>query len=152
MDGPALTHNINAHLKVKCSATSRLVAGGTGDNTEVVGQAIDTLGYGSAAIVIAAMVASQTADKILTNEYVKIQECATEGGSYDAAEAINSTLTTICSGTGAQKGQQQVALNLAGRKRWVKVIYKPDSTALNTDVAEVAALLVLGGASVLPAA
>ena len=149
--GPALQHNIGAFLKAKCVANARLVAAGTGDATEVVSAAIDTKGYESCKIVIAGAVDSQTADKVLNNVYLKTQFCDTAGGSYDTPTTLAGS-TTVVSGTGAQVGEQVADVNLAGNKRYMQVVYKPDSTASGTDTAQMAAIVVLGGANVLPAA
>jgi len=150
--GPALQHNIGAFLKAICGAVARLVAAGTGDDTEVVSAGIDTKGYESVKIVLAAAVDSQTADKVLNNKYVKVQFCDTVGGSYDTPVTLVAGSTTVVSGTGAQVGQQTYDLNLAGYKQFMQIVFKPDSTASGTDTAQIAAIAVLGGAAVLPAA
>jgi hypothetical protein len=51
-------------------------------------------------------------------------------------------------GTGDNYGQFEQDIDFTGQDQWVRIKYTPDSTAGATDVAEVAAVLVMGGVQV----
>lgn len=143
-------NDIGAYLKVSASAGGRLVAAGTGDAAEVTGIGVDTLGYGSAKLVIAAQ-AVNTATKKLQLSSVKISYSA-DNSSWDSDTEQLSANVDVVTGTGAQVGSYTLDIDLTGQKRYVRVKYTPDHTASGTDTAEVTAVFVLGGASTVPAA
>lgn len=152
------TNNFGAFCKAVCARGSRLVAAGAGDATEVTGNGVDRLGYGSAKLVIAAH-ANNTASQKLTLTSVKLAYAPDNGsgapGSYGAdAEQLGATVDLV-TGTGDNYGQYTLDIDLTGKDQWVRVKYTPDHTASGTDVAELTATFVLGGVQTpkaLPAA
>lgn len=149
------TANIGAFLKAVCARGSRLVAAGAGDATEVTGNGVDRLGYGSGKLVIAAH-ANNTAAQKLTLTSVKLAYAPDNGsgapGAYGAdVEQLGAT-TDLVTGTGDNYGQYTLNIDFSTKDRWVRVKYTPDHTAGATDVAELTATFILGGASNLPAA
>jgi hypothetical protein len=142
--------NVGAYFKAVVSAGSRLVAAGSGDDTEVEGVAVDRLGFSSGKLVLSAH-ANNTVDKKLTNKYLKVQY-SEDGTNWATAETLVADAVDVVTGTGDKYGAQVVDIDFRGKARYVKAIYKPDHTASGTDVAELTATFLLGGADVLPAA
>jgi len=140
-------YDIGAYLKVHDLFVSALVAGGTGDDTEVTTQSVDTLGWGSFKFVILAH-SNNTADKVLNVKTIKVEYSA-DDSAWDAATTLSAS-ETLCTGTGDKYGSYEYDSSLLGKKRYVRFLYTPDLTADDTDVAEVASLLILGGGDVSP--
>jgi len=157
----AREHHMNANhrdfgktCKAEYCAGGRLLAAGTGDNTEVVGAGIDTRGFGSGKIVLATRAVLDAAETLKVG--VTIQESDDDGvaDAYDTAEEIQAAtvaeLTAVLAGT--YTGVSEFDIVLASRKRYVRVNVTPNLSRGATDTAEFMATLVLGGADVIPAA
>src|SRR5687768_9577573 len=99
MANPAVS-NIGSMIKAACSAGGRLVAAGTGDDTEVTGVGVDRLGFGSAVLVISAH-AVNTADEKLTIASIKISDSADNSSFGDDAEQLSADVDLV-TGTGSQ--------------------------------------------------
>jgi hypothetical protein len=134
------------------NAPTLITAGGTGDNTKMTGQTIDRLGYDSAALCVGTY-ADLGADETCAIA-AEIQE-SSNGSSWDSAEALyaSTTASTGDAGTGSEEwAQKRTAINLRGRKRYVRVNVTLNLSRANTDTANFMAQMVLGGAEELPVA
>jgi hypothetical protein len=142
------TNNFGAYCKAVCARGSRLTAAGAGDATEVTGNGVDRMGYGSGKLVIAAH-ANNTAAQKLTLTSVKLAYAPDNGsgapGSYGSDVEQLSGTTDLVTGTGDQYGQYTLDIDFTSKDKWVRVKYTPDHTAGATDVAELTATFVLGG-------
>jgi hypothetical protein len=143
------TANQGAELKSFCAVASRLVAAGAGDGTEVVAAGINRRGFGSAKLIIAAHCNNTAAQKLQLTS-VKVAYAPDNGsgapGSYGTDTQLLAANFDLVTGTGDNYGQFEQDLDFTGQDQWVRIKYTPDSTAGATDVAEVAAVLVCGGA------
>lgn len=124
-----------------------ITAAGTGDATAVTGATIDCLGFGSAVAVIEGLAALTAAKTI--SVAAEIQESA-DGSTWDTAEALYAA-TVMATGAGNKTFIQESSINLAGRKRYLRVNFTPDLSNTATDTAIVTASLVLGGSDRVPA-
>lgn len=142
------TQDIGSELKSRACGLASATAGGTGDGTAVTGATIDRAGFGSAQLV-AAYKASLTADKTLSIA-AEIQDSA-DGTNWNTATALY-TSTVVETGVATNKvGEKRTNIDLSGYARYVRVNFTPDLSNSGTDTAIVAATLVLGGATTLPA-
>ncbi len=145
--------NIGAFIKTIAPTASRGVAAGAGDATEVTaltGTGNDRRGYGSAKLVIVGH-AVNTATKKLQLSSVKLEQ-SDDGTTWDSPVEQLTANVDLAVGTGEAFGTYTLDVNLAAYKRYLRYRYTPDHTASGTDTFEVGAVLVLGGADVLPAA
>jgi len=143
-------HNIGSYItQERASDIATAVAAGTGDNTEVVGQIIDTTLYNhplSVAILIA-WKAVLAASKTLTLKTVKLEH----GDASNLSDATNlvapaDVVVATDSGSGSTlRGVQKYSQDLAGCKRYIRLKYTPDLNAGSVDTAELAAVFVFGG-------
>lgn len=141
------TANVGAELKSATCAASRLVAAGAGDAAEVTAPGVSRKGFGSAKLVIAAH-SNNTAAQKLTLTSVKVAYAPDNNGvpgAYGTDIQLLAATTDLVTGTGDNYGQFEQDLDFTATDQWVRVKYTPDLTAGATDVAEVAAVLVLGG-------
>lgn len=148
--------DLNAEVLCKATGGGRLVAAGTGDNTEVTGQTIDRYGASgvqryNSAVVSMAFHAVLTDTKTLAIG-LKIQE-SNDGSNWDTAEVLYASTVVATAANPALEftGTKQTGVNLAGRKRYVRFNHTPDLNASGTDVAEVVGTCTLGGGHTLPA-
>jgi hypothetical protein len=150
-------NDINAELKslVACAsansgAPSVITAAGTGDATKVTGQTIDALGYGSASLCVAGLCSMGNTETLTIA--AELQESA-DGSTWDTAEALYAATTVATSDTSADKihFEKQTAINMEGRKRYIRFNITPNLSASSTDTAEFVAVAVLGGARLIPA-
>jgi hypothetical protein len=127
------------------SAPTVITAAGTGDNTAVTGQTIDTYASGQrgeSGVLIIGAHCKLTATKVLTVA-AELQESA-DGSAWDTAEALYAA-TTVVSGTGQQFDEKETHVKLKGRKRYIRFNFTPNLTAGATDTADIVALFVMGG-------
>ncbi len=132
-----------------------LTAAGTGDATELTGEAIDTLGFKSAKLVIACK-AILTEAKLLKIKSVKIAE-SDDGSSFGSDETLvdSDGVTVLTGGAGGstEYGSYELKIDLSAleaRARYLRFKFTPDLDASGTDTAIVAGTLELGGAVVKP--
>jgi hypothetical protein len=148
-----LTNQVNLTVggaPTNASAPLLITAAGTGDNTKVTGETVDTYASGQrgeSAILAIFAHASLTATKVLTCA-AEIQE-SEDGSSWDTAVSL-FTATTVVSGTGEQFGQYEYGIKLKQRKRYIRVNVTPDLTAGATDTAAVLYGIVMGGCRQTP--
>lgn len=145
--------NIAAYVKAVIAAVSQtaagavsiVTAGATEDGQKVTGSSIDCLGFDSAAFVLAAR-ATLAASETLSIA-VEIQE-SSDNSTWDTAVALQaSTALLTDSGSGSTiEDELEIAVDLSGRKRYVRFNVTPTMSAGSTDTANWSALAILGGA------
>lgn len=131
-----------------------LTAGGSGDNAAVTGVIIDraTHGWPQSAVAVLPFLATLAEDETLA-----VTATLQHGSEADLSDA--ETLLTVATGAQAtgdtggsiEQNQVEVDLSLAAAKRYIRLNLTPDLSAADTDIAAIAAVLVLGGANRLPA-
>ncbi len=147
-------HDLYENVTPVFCAGGRLLAAGTGDNTAKTGATVDTRGYGSCMLVLGYhTVLTEAATLALA---VELQESA-DDSTWDTAEVIQAT--TVCdtgtAGGSTEQGFVRFKIDLTAaesRKRYIRFNYTPNLSAGATDVAEVIAIALLGGAQDKPAA
>jgi hypothetical protein len=149
--------DLAGHVKVfsagaptSSSAPLAITAAGTGDNTAVTGQSIDTYASGqrgeSMSFIVAAH-ADLTATKVLT---VAAEYQTSEDNSTWAAAVSLYSATTVVSGTGEQYGVKETHLKIKGLPRYIRFNYTPNLTASGSDTAVVVGVAVMGGCKYAP--
>lgn len=147
----AASQDFGKQCVAKAGGGGRLVAAGTGDNTEITGQTIDCKGYGSCKIGVAYhCVVADTKTLSIGTKY----QTSSDGSSWDTAVVLEAPAVKA---TGANptlefNGVVSFDLALSPLKRYLRVNVTPDLNASGTDTAEVATVVILGGADSLPAA
>lgn len=149
------SHNIGASIAVvRGSANATLTAGGSGDNTQVVGAIIDRAAYNYPlscvlAITVKAVLA---ASKKLTLKSVILEHDDTSNLASATTFAAPADVDVLVdSGSGStMTGQKEYDIDLAGAKRYIRLSFTPDLNATGTDTAEAASVVVLGGVDTLP--
>jgi hypothetical protein len=139
---------INEHAKALYCGASHAVAGGAGDNTAVTGASLDTVDYHSCKLAIA--VRAVLAEDATYSLAVALQE-SDDGTNWDTAETVSANAVRA---TGGASGSTEttvlefpVVLRSPEvlRKRYIRFNFTPDLSASGTDVAQTAAVAVLGG-------
>ena len=149
------TTDLEGHIKTfacggptNASAPIAITAAGTGDNTAVTGQTINTLtDRGDSMVFIVHGHASLTATKVLTVA-AELQE-SSDGSTWDTAESLYRA-TTVVSGTGENYGVKETHVKLKGRKQYIRFNFTPDLDAGATDTAVVLGVAVMAGSKKLP--
>ena len=132
-----------AHLKVVGGGGARGVAAGTGDNTEVVGEIVDSQaepGLVSGLIVVCGQ-ATLADTKSISLKDLKIEHGAaanlSDKADYTFGHAKN-TLTNVKTSTGGTTEEFAVKqkVDLTGLKRYWRVAVTPDLDAASVDTFE----------------
>ena len=145
--------DLSSHIACRHAGAGRLVAAGTGDATKVTGKTIDRMTPGSAGYLSA--VVAITGQAVLTDAKtismaIELQESA-DDSSWDTAEVVQAaTVLATSSGGTTEKFCAEHAINLAGRKRYIRFNVTPDLSHSGTDTAEWGATCVLGGSDASP--
>ena len=143
-------HNVGAFIgSQKAADNTALTAGGAGDNTEVVGQIIDTTLFKhplSLAILIP-WKAVLAASKTLTLKTVLLEHSDDSGmaGAVNLAAPADVVVATDSGSGSTLHGCQQYNVDLAGCKRYIRLKHTPDLNNTVTDTATTAAVFVFGG-------
>lgn len=135
------------------SAIAAITAAGAGDNTAIVGLAIDraALGMPLNADIVLAYDATLAAAATLTLKTVKVEDSADGASWADYATFTDpGVVATGPGGGGTVRGQFRLGVNLSSARRHVRVGFTPDLSAGAADTARVLALLVLAGFDALP--
>lgn len=149
-------HDIGAEILAAGAGSSRAVAAGTGDATEVDGPWIDRLGFLSALAVVAGRTTLTEAATL--SVAFNLQDAADDGsGAPDTGTIADfgTAHTAAVAATGGTGGSTeevcvQERFNLAGAKRWIRVQHTPNLSAGATDTSTLAVVVVMGGANELP--
>lgn len=140
-----------ASASANSGAPSLITAGGTGDNVAVTGQTINREKLPLSGKLCIPFLAALT-DTESISFTVAIQESA-DGSSWDSAETLQSaTVAATSSGGSNEHGVVTLDVDLSGRKQYVRFNITPDLSASDTDTALFAAVFVLGGDDLVPAA
>jgi len=125
-----------------------VTAGGTGDATEVDCDYVDTQGLGSLkAVVVYTATLAAAATLSITANFQEDADGNGVGTDYGAALAA-TVVATGPEGGGTVKGTVELDLRtVAGADRYLRLQFTPNLSAADTDVAELAAIYVLGGAT-----
>ena len=148
-------HNIGSLITAqRGSDNASLTAGGTGDNTQVVGHIIDRAAFSFPLSLTAVITAKATlaANKKLTFKSV-ILETGDTSGLSDASTLFSPSDVDVLvdSGSGSTiYGQKEYDFDLAGAKRYIRLSFTPDLNATSTDTATCASVVVLGGTDTTP--
>lgn len=149
----AIQHNIGAFIKVLTAYIHSLTAGAATDNVEKTGVTIDRLANGSAlsAVLSLAYTATLAEGKKLGIGYtVEHGDAADMSDASDFLDVAAATVATGGAGGSTETGVLSSDVDLAGAKRYIRLLFKADLDAANTDTATVAATVILGGADTLP--
>ena len=146
--------NIGALISVlRASANVAATAGGSGDDTQVVGAIIDRAEHGMPQSGVLAIPFSATLAEGETLSVLTEIESGNEDDLGDA-ETLTTTAAAVVatgpSGGGTVTGTVQVDVALMGAARYVRAKFAPDLSASGTDTAALSSVLVLGGADRLP--
>jgi len=131
------THNIGALIKAFLG-----VAPGARSAGAVNGPAIDRMGYGSATITV--VTGAETGTPSARSSTCKLQDSA--DGSTGWADIAGASVAVA-----AVDSVGEVDVNLAGAKRYVRVVNTTAFTGGTSPTLLSSATLVLGGADKLPA-
>jgi hypothetical protein len=147
------SHQIGAFIKPQhASDNSSATAGGTGDNTQVVGQIIDRtlIAYPLSAQLLLAYKAVLAQAATLSMAW-KIEHGDASNLSDAAILQQDTTAVIETGGAGGStnRGVFTKNIDLASAKRYVRISYTPDLSAANTDTFEGNAQLVFGGQDTL---
>ncbi|GGW24012.1 hypothetical protein GCM10011452_09250 [Gemmobacter lanyuensis] len=138
----------------RAAANTAATAGGSGDNTEVVGVILDraALGFPQSAVVAIPYTATLAAGATLAIAW-DIDE-GNNSGLSDAdvlTSAAAAVVATGPAGGGTVTGTFEANVSLAGAGRYVRLNFTPNLSAANTDTAALSAVIVFGGSDRLPA-
>ena len=137
------------------SAFASATAGGAGNNTSVVGLAIDRQSLGSLPMCGQIEIAFEAV--LGQGNTLSLAALAVEDSADGTSWATYQTLTAPGvvaagpTGGGTVRGQASAGINLSSARRFVRVDHTPLLSAANTDTAKSVAVLVLGGFDELPA-
>ena len=130
-------------------------AGGAGNNTEVVGLAIDRLSLGSVPLcgeIEIPFEAVLAAGDTLSITALQVETSA-DGVTWTTYQTLTApgVVATGPAGGGTVRGQAAADINLSSASRYVRIDHTPSLSAAATDTAKTVAVLVLGGFDELPA-
>lgn len=151
----AQMHNIGALFTARAAGGGRLVAGGAGDNTAVVGSYVARPQMALSAKLVITARAVLAAAATLTVDDVLIETASSSGGAGNATfRAINNTASTLTltgpGGGGTVLSVLEIDVDLGDALEYVRATYTPDLSAANTDTAEVTATWNFGGLMEVP--
>lgn len=136
------------------SAFTSATAGGTGDNTSVVGATLDraALGLPLCAEVGVFFSATLAATKTLSITALKVEDSA-DGSTWADYAVLTApgVVATGPTGGGTVSGQATSGVNLSGARKYIRVTHTPDLSATGTDTATTVAIAVLAGFTPIPA-
>lgn len=142
-------YDVGAKLGGRFGSITTAVAGGAGDATKDTGEAIDRLGFGSAAVMLAY---EATLAEGATLSLAVEREESEDGDVWTDAEEIQAAtvVATGPSGGGTVRGVLKLRESFEVRSQNVRYNVTPNLSAGATDTATIATVVVLGGAERLP--
>lgn len=149
-----LDTNIDAAISiVRAAANTSATAGGGGDNTAVTGVIIDRAALRWPKSVVFGVPFTTT---LAATQTLSVAMTAQSGEAANLSDATtlatrSGVVATGPAGGGTVTGTVELAVNLTGAGRYVRVNFTPDLSAANTDTAALSAVAVFGGADRLPA-
>jgi hypothetical protein len=149
----AMQRDIGAYVKLAVGVPPvRLTAGGSGDNVDQAGSAINRDGYLSALVGLSVSASLASGQKITAS--VRVQDSAdgiTGWTDFLGDDAAVPTPVELLYANMAAGQLQLYPINLSAARTYVRVVAKGDLSAGSTDTAILAAQIVLGGAHTYPA-
>lgn len=146
--------NIGALIKLlRASANVAVTAGGAGDAVEVVGVTIDraALGMPLSCVFNIAFKAVLAATKTLSITWTIYHSAASDmSGEVALATGAAAVVATGAGGGSTETGQLEIDQALDGAKQYMRLKFTPDLNAANTDTAELAAQVAVGGTTTVP--
>ena len=131
-----------------------IVAGSGTDNVKVTGAEINRLVNGGLARSLKLLIpySFTLADGKVAKFTVGLTDCATSGGSYSTATAIQAATTAATGGTGGstEAGHVELDIDLSGYAQYLKFEITADLDASGTDAGNWFSSVVLGGFDVEP--
>ena len=144
-----------ANVRLDGIGLGSAVAGGTGDTTQVVGNAVDRQieqGFVDSALVILDWKTTLTA--VATLGFKVIVEYSADNATWGTAEylfgAVGAYETVETGADTAKYGQWTYRLQLSPELQYFRVSVTPDLSAANTDTAVFGFGALLGGSTVNP--
>lgn len=132
------------------AAGGRLVAAGAGDNTKVTGASINRMPAGAQEYLSGLLVicGTSTVANAQTLKFAVEEEQSDDGSVWTNTTTIQAATTVVNGVTTAAAFVFALAINLAGKKAFVRYNPTPDLSAGATDTAEWGATLVCAGTKI----
>lgn len=146
--------NIGALISVlRASANVAVTAGGSGDDTAVVGVILDRgeIGFPQSGVLAIPFTATLAEDETLT-----LAHTLQTGNADDLSDATTlltgaaEVVATGPTGGGTVTGTVEIDLSLGGAGRYVRAGFTPDLSRAGTDTAALSSVIVFGGADRVP--
>lgn len=137
----------------RAAANTAATAGGSGDNTEVVGVIIDraAIGFPQSCKVAIPFTATLAAAATLTLAWDMDEGNVSDLSDAEVLKAETAqVVATGPGGGGTVTGTFEANVPLAGAGRYVRLNFTPNLSAANTDTAALSAVIVFGGMDRLP--
>lgn len=127
-----------------------VTAGGGADNVAQNGIAINRLGFLSMLVNVLITAALASAQSVAVA--CKVQDSADGSTDWqDLAGASGSSAVSVTVSDGAdENGLLEMNVNLAGARKFVRIVVTPNCSAANTDTATIGGIVNLGGSDVTP--
>lgn len=146
----SIAHNIGAYISTAyAGAVDSIVAGGSGNNVEVYGPTVDRYAYLDALSVVVAYAITATLSAGHTLSLGYSLQHSPDGSTWTDFAPVASSVVANTSGANAFVIKQSV--DLGGAYRYLRVAFTPSLSAMATDTASIAPLLVFGGEEMLSA-
>jgi hypothetical protein len=130
-------------------APVQITAGESGDGQAQNGVAIDRLGYLSAVAVVPVSATLGQGNTLTIS--AKVQDSADGStGWADYGSGTGNVVLTGGTGGSTETALLELNVNLAGARRYIRVVVTGDLSASSTDTQRFGAVLILGGADVKP--
>lgn len=134
----------------RAAANTAATAGGTGDNTAVVGAILDRAAFGWPQSMVAAIPFTATLAAAATLSIGVTIRTGNDAALADARTLKSVAAAVVATGAGTRTGALEIDALLTGADRYVQINFTPDLSAANTDTAALSAVAVFGGAMRLP--
>lgn len=144
--------DIASQIKPVSCGGANAVAGTAPDGVEQSGEYVDRLGYESAEFEVAFEATLGDGETLTVIGNAQDAADAAGAGAADFGDAATSLVLTGGSGGTTEFGVLRIPLNLNQARRFIRPQWTADASAANTDVWVGAAVCILGGPDVMPAA
>lgn len=133
------------------SAGVDVTAGGAGDATEVNGAWIDRRGFQSVKVVIVYTTTLAAAATLSIAANLQDASDSSGTGAADFGDAYASAVqATGESGGSTETGVVELDFDVSAADRYIRIQFTPNLSASGTDVAEIAAVYIVGGSADQP--
>lgn len=153
------SHTLHAHVQAFAAGAATdssvpivITAGGTGDETAITGQTIDTQAQRGDSMVFGVVAYASLANTKTLKVAAELQETDDPTGSWDTAEALY-TATVLATGATPTTEYHAVKIShvdLRMRKRYIRFNCTPDLSNTGTDTATIAMFALMTGSKVYP--